>query len=117
VRSLTKTAFEQYLANDEARRAAQTSLIADVATAYITYAADLDRLNTARDTFKSDSASLDITRTRFKGGVASEVDVRQAQTAADQARSDVASYTNPGGPGPERAGPAGGGPGARRPAA
>ena len=92
VRSLTKTAFEQYLANDEARRAAQTSLIADVATAYITYAADLDRLNTAKDTFKSDSASLDITRTRFKGGIASEVDVRQAQTAADQARSDVASY-------------------------
>jgi multidrug efflux system outer membrane protein len=93
VRSLTKTAFEQYLANDEARRAAQISLISEVATAYLTYAADLDRLNTAKDTLKSDNESLDITRTRFKGGVATELDVRQAQTAADQARSDVASYT------------------------
>ena len=93
VRSLTKTAFEQYLANDEARRAAQICLISEVASAYLTYAADLDRLSTAKDTLKSDNASLDVTRTRFKGGVASEVDVRQAQTASDQARSDVASYT------------------------
>ncbi len=93
VRSLTKTAFEQYLANDEARRAAQIGLISEVASAYLTYAADLDRLKTAKDTFQSDNQSLDITRTRFNGGIATELDVRQAQTAVDQARSDVASYT------------------------
>ncbi len=93
VRSLTKAAFEQYLANDEARRAAQISLISEVATAYITYAADLDRLTIAKGTLQDDNSSLDVTRTRFNGGIASELDVRQAQTAVDQARSDVASDT------------------------
>ncbi|WP_254601175.1 efflux transporter outer membrane subunit [Caulobacter sp. S45] len=93
VRSLTRQALEQYLSTDAAKRATQISLISQVATDYVTYAADLERLNTAKDTVKADTTSLQLTQARFSGGVASELDVRQAQTALEQARADVATYT------------------------
>ena len=93
MRSLTKQALQQYLATDAAKRATQISLISQVATDYVTYAADLERLNTARGTVKADQTSLQLTQERFTGGIASELDVRQAQTALEQARGDVATYT------------------------
>ena len=93
VRSLTKQAFEQYLSTDQARRAAQISLISEVATDYLTYAADLEHLDIAKDTLGADTKTLDLTKARFNGGIASQLDVRQAETAVDQARSDVANYT------------------------
>lgn len=93
VRNLSKQALEQYLATAEAKRAEQISLISQVATDYVTYSADLERLNTAKDTVKSDSSTVDITQARFNAGVASELDVRQAQTALEQARADIATYT------------------------
>ena len=89
VRSLTRQAFEQFMAAKEARRSAQISLISEVATAYVTLAADRQRLKAAGDTLKSDNETLRITQARFQNGVGSELDVRQAQTPADQARSDA----------------------------
>lgn len=93
VRSLTRAAFEQYLATDEARRAAQITLIAEVATADVTLAADRERLKVAQQTLASQQASLKLTQARFSAGEASELDVRQAETTVDQARSDIATYT------------------------
>jgi multidrug efflux system outer membrane protein len=93
VRSLSRQALEQYLATDEARRAVQISLISEVATDYVTYAADLERLNIAEATVKSDAESLRLTQTRFDGGVASELDVRQAEVPLEQAQADVTTYT------------------------
>jgi multidrug efflux system outer membrane protein len=92
VRSLSKEAFEQYLATTEARRAAQISLVAEVATDYLAYAAALQRLGTEEDTLKAEEASLKITTDRFRYGVASMLDVNQAQTAVETARSNVQTY-------------------------
>ncbi len=93
VRSLTKASLEQYLATEEARRAQQISLISQVATGYVTYAADKERLDVANETVKSDQKALDLTTARFRGGVASELDVRQADSALEQARAGVVTYT------------------------
>lgn len=93
VRSLSRQALEQYLATDEARRAVQISLISEVATGYVTYAADLARLNIAKATMASDAESLRLTQIRFDHGVASELDVRQAETPLEQAQADVTTYT------------------------
>jgi outer membrane protein, multidrug efflux system len=93
VRSLTRQALESYLATREAQRAEQISLISQVATAYVSYAADLERLNTAEQTVKSDQTSLNLTQSRFQGGIASELDVRQADSALEQARAGVVAYT------------------------
>jgi multidrug efflux system outer membrane protein len=93
VRSLSRQALEQYLATEEAQRAEQISLISQVATAYVTYAADLDRLNVARQTVDADQNSVDITTARANGGLASDLDVRQAQSALEQAKAGIATYT------------------------
>jgi multidrug efflux system outer membrane protein len=93
VRSLSRAALEQYLAVQEAHRAAQITLVAEVASDYMTLAADRDRLAVAQQTLKAQQASLELTRGRFKAGVASELDVRQAETTVDQARSAIAGYT------------------------
>jgi multidrug efflux system outer membrane protein len=91
-RSLTAAAFQQYLASDEGRRAAQISLVAEVANAWLTLAADRQLVAVARDTQQSAEQALSLTRSRFDAGVASDVDVTEAETVADQARADAATY-------------------------
>jgi multidrug efflux system outer membrane protein len=93
VRSLNGQALEQFLATTEARRAAQISLIAEVANAYLTWAADQEQLALSRQTLQSQSESYELTRRRFELGSASELTLRQIQTSVDTARVDVARYT------------------------
>lgn len=93
VRNLTKAAQESYFASVENRNAAQTALIAETATAWLTMAADQERLQIARNLEKAFGQTLDLTKARFSKGVASELEVRQAQTSYDQARSDIAAAT------------------------
>jgi multidrug efflux system outer membrane protein len=93
VRSLSKAALEQYLSTAEAARASRISIIAETADAYLTLAADRERLALAKNARDRDQESLDITQARFKDGIASELDVRQAETAVEQARAAVATNT------------------------
>ena len=93
VRNLTKAAQEQYFAARENRNAAQTALIAETANAWLTLAADRERLRIATDLEKAFGQTLDLTKARFGRGIASELDVRQAQTSYDSARSDIAQAT------------------------
>jgi len=93
VRSLNGQALEKFLATSEARKAAQISLIAEVANAYLTWAADIEQLALAQQTLKSQSESYDLTKRRFELGTASELTLRQIQTSVDTARVNVATYT------------------------
>jgi multidrug efflux system outer membrane protein len=90
IRSLTRAQQEQYFATEQASRTAQISLIAEVAGDYLTYGADSALLKIARDTVASGQASLTLTQQRLSGGVATALDVSQAQTIVQQARVDVA---------------------------
>ena len=94
VKSLKDQALEQYLASEEARKSAQISLVAEVAYAYLTLAADRERLKLAQDTLASQLASYELTNRSFQVGVSSAVDLRQAQTSVEAARVDVASYSS-----------------------
>lgn len=91
VRNLTTSAQEQFFASEENRNAAQATLIAEVASVWMTMAADQERLRIARDVEKAFGTTLELTRARFRSGIASELEVRQAQTSHDQARSDIAA--------------------------
>ncbi|WP_336962788.1 efflux transporter outer membrane subunit [Sphingobium aquiterrae] len=93
VRNLGKATQEQFFAAQENRNAAQTALVAEVATAWLTMAADQERLRIARDTEIAFGQTLALTTARFTAGIASELDVRQARTSHDQARSDIANAT------------------------
>jgi outer membrane protein, multidrug efflux system len=93
VKSLKNQALEQYLATEESQRAARISLVANVAAAYLNLAADRERLKLSRDTFQAQETSLRLIERRYEAGVSSELDLRQAQTQAEAARTDVARYT------------------------
>ncbi len=93
VRNLTQAQQEQYFATEENRNAAQVSLIAEIATQWLTMAADQDRLKIARDTERAFGQTVKLTQDRFRIGIASELEVRQASTSYDQARSDIADAT------------------------
>ncbi|TXC71960.1 efflux transporter outer membrane subunit [Sphingomonas ginsenosidivorax] len=93
VRNLTQAQQESYFAAQENRNAAQVALIAEVATAWLTMAADQDRLKIARDTAAAFGQTVELTQQRFRVGISSELEVRQARTTYDQARSDIADAT------------------------
>ncbi len=93
VRSLTKAALQTYLATEEARRSTQISLVAEVATDYLTFASDTSLLAVSKTTVTSAEANFDLARRRLAGGVASQLDVSSAQTIVEQAKDDVARYT------------------------
>ncbi len=93
VRSLTRSALETYLATEEARRSVQISLVAEVATDYLTFAADASLLDVSKTTVASAKANFELARRRLTGGVGSQLDVSNAETILDQAQDDVARYT------------------------
>lgn len=94
VRSLKDQALQQFFATEEARRSAQISLVAEVASAWLTLAADQEKLALTRQTLASQQASFDLIRRRFELGAASELDLRQVQTSVDSARVSLAQQTS-----------------------
>jgi multidrug efflux system outer membrane protein len=93
VRSLKDQALEQYFATSQARRATQLSLVAEVASNYLTLAADRERLKLAKETLESQEASYRLIRSRYEAGISSALDVNQARTSVESARVDIARYT------------------------
>jgi multidrug efflux system outer membrane protein len=94
IRSLKERALEEYFATEEARISAQILLVSEVASAYLTLAADREALQLARSTLETQQAAYDLIRRRYEKGVATALDLRQAQTQVDAARVDIARYTN-----------------------
>jgi multidrug efflux system outer membrane protein len=92
VRSLNENALETYLGTEEARRSAQISLVAEVANAWLTLAADRERLALAQRTLETREKSFDLTRRSFDAGAVSALDLRQSETLLQSARADAARY-------------------------
>ena len=90
VRNLSKAALEQYFATEEAQRSSRISLIAEIATAWLTIAADQDQLALSRRTLKTFDETLRLTTAQFRIGVKSELEARQAETNYQAARNDIA---------------------------
>lgn len=93
VRSLKEQALQQFLSTAEARRSTHISLVAEVATAYLTLAADQQLLKLAQSTLSSQGDSYRLQQRSFELGVASQLSLRQAQTTVESARVDVERYT------------------------
>jgi len=92
VRSLTHAALEQYMVQEETRRGAQLSLIAEIANAYLTLAADRELRQLAQQTLESQQKSFDLAEKQHEIGSASGLDLAQAKTTVEQARADAARY-------------------------
>ena len=88
--SLKEAALAQFLASEEARRAAQTSLVATVSSTWLSLQANESLLALTRQTLKTREDSLRLTKLRFDNGANSALDLRQAESLAAAARSTLA---------------------------
>lgn len=93
LRNLTAAAQSQFLATEESRKTVQISLIAQVANTYLTYLADQELLDLTQQTLKTREESLRLTRLRFDNGVASRLDLDQAVSLVEQARTTLSQAT------------------------
>jgi outer membrane protein, multidrug efflux system len=92
IRSLSHAALEEYIGSEETRRSAQITLVAEVASAYLTVLADQTLLDITRQTLQSQSDSYALTQKTFERGATTELALRQAESTVDTARANLAQY-------------------------
>lgn len=93
IRSLKDRALEEYLATEQARRSAQILLVSAVANAYLTLAADREHVKLAESVLETQEKTYHLIRRRHEIGLASQLDLRQAQTQVEAARGDISRFT------------------------
>jgi multidrug efflux system outer membrane protein len=93
IRSLKSAALERFLASQQAQSAAQIALVAGVSNTYLALAADRDSLRLAQVTFDAQQATYELIRQSREAGMASDLEVRQAQSQVEAARVDIARYS------------------------
>lgn len=91
LRNLSEAALENYLATEEGARSARIALVAETANAYATLAADQELLTLSRDTLASAERTLSLIQSLNRAGLTGKLDVHQAETVVEQARSDIAN--------------------------
>ncbi|HCK81002.1 MAG TPA: transporter [Candidatus Competibacteraceae bacterium] len=92
LRNLSDAALQQYLAQEAVRRAVHLALVAEVANAYLTLAADHELFGLSQATLKNYQDSYALIEKRFSLGAVSGLDVEQIRTQVESARADVARY-------------------------
>jgi multidrug efflux system outer membrane protein len=92
LRSLNHQRLQQYFGFVETRRSTQISLIAEVANTYLTLLADQELLRITADTLGSQQDSYRLTQRSYEGGIATALDLRQAEISVDTARANLAQY-------------------------
>ncbi len=90
VASLKDAALAQFLASEEAQRAVQTSLVASVASSWLSLQTDEALLALTQRTLATREDSLRLTKLRFDNGAASALDLRQAESLTAAARATLA---------------------------
>lgn len=88
--SLRGAALARYLAQQETQRSARLSLVAQVADAWLTLAAESQRQRLAEALRDSQQRSLELTVRQYQLGAASGLQRARAQTAYEAARGEVA---------------------------
>jgi multidrug efflux system outer membrane protein len=90
LRAAAEGARRQVVVSEETRRAAQTSIVAQVATLYLQIL-ELDaQIDISRRTAQSRRESLRLVDLRYRGGVASKLDLQDATTLVAQADQTTA---------------------------
>jgi outer membrane protein, multidrug efflux system len=85
LRRATEAARATLLGAEENRKGVVTTLVGDVATAYLTLRELDDVLDISGRTLRTREESLELTRSRQQGGVATLLDLRQAEQLVDTA--------------------------------
>jgi multidrug efflux system outer membrane protein len=92
LRRATEAARAELLATEIARQTVILTLVSDVASDYFQLL-DLDlQLHITQDTIKTQEASVKLTKLRLDHGVATKLDVLQAQQVLDTANSQIPDF-------------------------
>jgi multidrug efflux system outer membrane protein len=92
IQSLTEAALQTYFAQDETRVAAQLSLISETAMAYLNLRADQELLSLTGETLKTRQQSYDLIKQSYDQGVATALDLSQAETLLRTAERNQVQY-------------------------
>lgn len=92
LRNQSASSFQSYLSTDEGRKSTQIALVAEVASAWLTYAATSDALRIAEETLASRQQTLSVNVRREANGIGTKLDVATATTALNSAQAAVADY-------------------------
>jgi outer membrane protein, multidrug efflux system len=91
LKNLSAEALQNYLSTAEGARTARISLVSEVATAWVTLAADAEKTRLIERTVALESRSLDLTRRRHELGAIKGLPVVQAQANVESARGALAA--------------------------
>ena len=87
VAALQEAALANYLATEEARKSAQTSLVASVISTWLQLHTDTELLGLAERTLATRQTSLQLIQLRFDHGASSALDLRLAQSLIANAQA------------------------------
>ncbi|HXS50752.1 MAG TPA: efflux transporter outer membrane subunit [Sphingomicrobium sp.] len=90
LRSLTDVELNRYLSTEAGARATRLTLVANIASEWLDYAADSSLLLIDEQTAASAQKTVRLTRIRLEGGVAPRTDLDQAEQILDTAEADLA---------------------------
>lgn len=93
VRAQSEAAFARYLASQEGRRAAQISLVAAVADAYLAERLSYEQRDLAERTLRDWRQSLEVARLLWRAHQNSELEVAQAEGQVAIAEGDLEART------------------------
>ncbi|MEI7292401.1 MULTISPECIES: efflux transporter outer membrane subunit [Paraburkholderia] len=91
VRSLSNEALHTYLSTAQARKAAEITLVSEVADQYLTMLAYDDTMKVTKQTLDAAQKSYELTKTEFDTGTGSELDLREAAGVVQQAHANYES--------------------------
>jgi multidrug efflux system outer membrane protein len=94
IRNMNKMALESYFGTIEARNAAQISLIASTATAYISWLYDVKIYNLLARSYRIQQEIKDITEAGYIHGTNSKMDEVQAESALQTVKAAYEAYAN-----------------------
>ncbi|HEC75193.1 MAG TPA: efflux transporter outer membrane subunit [Methylophaga aminisulfidivorans] len=90
--SLSQAALETFLASKAAKDSLQLSLVSQVADAWYSWLSSKAQQQLSLETREAREKSYELINKRFTAGLASELDLRQAETALNEARVSEAQY-------------------------
>lgn len=94
LKNLSLADFESYLATDATQRSTRLTLIAEVASDWLTLASDQQLLKLAKETYETRQKTLELTRKQKELGGASALTLAQEEASTESAHNDVHSYTS-----------------------
>jgi multidrug efflux system outer membrane protein len=92
VRNQSEQALQQLYSTEQAQLSSQISLVAELANAWLTYAADQQLLELATHTLHSQQKTLELTEQSYHLGAASALTLQQVKSTVATAKVDIARY-------------------------